>query len=109
MESGPFGVICTVMDGPYRLPCQTVPSALAGAAQLLALGICSCCYIIHICAEQTVMIEITHDHNSLSAQTSESFSLFSLHVDSREHEYFFLGAVLQDLVKRSAVAGGSGG
>ncbi len=35
-ESGPAGVICTMMDGPYRLPCRTVPTALVEAAQLQA-------------------------------------------------------------------------
>ncbi len=39
------GVICTVMDGPHRIPCRTVPPALAGAAQLRADGIPSSCYL----------------------------------------------------------------
>ncbi len=46
--SGPAGEICTVMDGPYRLPCWTVPSALSGAAQLQSDGISSCCYIVNV-------------------------------------------------------------
>jgi hypothetical protein len=35
-DSDPTSVICTLMDGPYRLPCRTVPVALAGDAQLLS-------------------------------------------------------------------------
>jgi hypothetical protein len=45
-ESGPAGVLCTVMDGSYRLPCRTVPSSLA--AQLRSEGISSCCYIVKV-------------------------------------------------------------
>ncbi len=36
LPGGPVGVICTVMDGPYCMPCRTVPFTLAGAAQLRA-------------------------------------------------------------------------
>jgi hypothetical protein len=49
----------TVMDSPYRLPCQTVPSALAGAAQLRANGISICCYLVNVHITQpSVMTEI---------------------------------------------------
>jgi hypothetical protein len=48
-ESGPAGVICTVMDGLYLLFFRTIPSALAGVAQLqAAYGIFSCCYIVNV-------------------------------------------------------------
>ncbi len=47
-ESGPAGVICTVMNGPYSLPCRTVPSPLARAATLRPEGISSCCYIVNV-------------------------------------------------------------
>jgi hypothetical protein len=42
-DSDPAGVMCTVMDRPYRLPCRNVPGVLTGAAQLRADGISSKC------------------------------------------------------------------
>jgi hypothetical protein len=53
----PKGVICTVMEGPYRLPCWTVLSALARAAQLQADDISSCPYIVNV---QNQPSDITH-------------------------------------------------
>jgi hypothetical protein len=35
-SQAPAGVISTVMDSLYRLPCHSVPSGLARAAQLRA-------------------------------------------------------------------------
>jgi hypothetical protein len=46
-DSDSEGVICTLMDGPYRLPCRAIPVALTGVAQLLADGISSSCYIVN--------------------------------------------------------------
>jgi hypothetical protein len=45
-ESDPSGVILNVMDAPYACLSSTVPAALAGAAQLRADGISSCCYLV---------------------------------------------------------------
>jgi hypothetical protein len=50
-DSDPAGVICTVMDGPYRLPCRIItgcPDRSCPAAQLRADGISSCCYIVNV-------------------------------------------------------------
>jgi hypothetical protein len=47
-DSDSEGVICTVMNGLYRLPCRTIPVALTGAAQLRADGISSSCYIANV-------------------------------------------------------------
>jgi hypothetical protein len=41
-DNNPAGVICTVTNGPYCLPCRTGPPALAAAAQLRVDGISSC-------------------------------------------------------------------
>ncbi len=46
---GPAGMICTVMEGLYCLPpCRTVPSALSGAAKLLAGDISSFWYMLNV-------------------------------------------------------------
>ncbi len=42
-ERGGGAMICTMIGGPYRLPCPTVPPALAGAAQLRASVNTNCC------------------------------------------------------------------
>jgi hypothetical protein len=42
-ESNPAGLILCVMEGPYP-----VPVALTGTAQLRAVGISSCCYIVNV-------------------------------------------------------------
>ncbi len=49
-ESDPSCLILSVMDEPTRLirTVVTVPVALAGAAQLRAEGISSCCYIVNV-------------------------------------------------------------
>jgi hypothetical protein len=44
--SDPAGMICTAMDGPFRLPCFTLRVALTGAVQLRAEGIASCFFYI---------------------------------------------------------------
>ncbi len=70
-ESDPAGVILYVMDGPYRLPfLYTVPVALIGAAQLLADGISSCCYIRH---------ELHHGRNAWPSTLVDPCLLSGLH------------------------------
>ncbi len=73
-ESDPAGVICTVMDGPCRLPGRTVP-------QLRADGIFSCCYKVNVhhhlsCAtsHKEGMIWNSIDPCHLSGYTGDSSS-----------------------------------
>jgi hypothetical protein len=47
------------MDGPYRLPCHAVPSALTAAAQLRVDGISSCCYIVNV--HTTIRHDCSHE------------------------------------------------
>ncbi len=51
-------VISTFMDGPYRLPCRTVPVVLTRAAWLRADGISSYCYVVNVCTQQSVMTAV---------------------------------------------------
>jgi hypothetical protein len=57
------GLICTVMDGPYRLPCRTCQEL---HAQLLCIK----------CTEPTVMTEIMHGRPGTALIANSSLTFF---------------------------------